>query len=164
MSNVLQQFLRREAHPAVQFIKYGLAGGIATVVDLGITYLLSWRMIPALTSDDLVVRLLHLNIIPVEEAVRARNYVFCRGISFFFANFAAYVINVLWVFEPGRHSRLKEISLFYIVSAISFVVGAGLGAGLIHYFSWTFTNALLVNAVASVMINYVCRKFIIFKG
>lgn len=164
MPNILQQFLRREAHPVVQFIKYGLAGGAATVVDLGLTYFLSWKIIPALTSNDLVVRLLNLNIIPVDEVIRARNYIFCRAIAFMFSNFTAYVINVLWVFQPGRHSRLKEITLFYIVSGISFVAGAGLGAALIHYWGWTFTNALLVNAVVSVMINYVCRKFIIFKG
>jgi putative flippase GtrA len=164
MPNLLQQFLRREAHPIVQFIKYGLAGGLATVVDLSVTYFLALKIIPALTSNDVAVRLLHLEIIPVEEAVRARNYVFCRAIAFMFSNLTAYVANVLWVFKPGKHSRAKEITLFYLVSAVSFGVGVGLGWALVKYFSFTTTNALLVNAVASVMINYVCRKFIIFKG
>ena len=164
MRNLLQQFLRREAHPVIQFIKYGMAGGLATVVDLGITFFLSWKLIPALTSDDIVVTLLNLNIHPVDVSIRARNYFINCGVAFMFANFVAYVANVLWVFEPGRHSRTKEIGLFYIVSGISFVIGTGFATGLINFLGWTTTVAKVANMITSVMINYVCRKFFIFKG
>ncbi|HEY8241509.1 MAG TPA: GtrA family protein [Kiritimatiellia bacterium] len=164
MPNFLQNILRRDAHPIVQFIKYGVAGGIATVVDLSITYFLSWKVIPALTSDDVVVRVLGLGIIPIEEALRARNYFINRTIAFLIANFVAYVTNVLWVFEPGRHSRAKEISLFYAVSGISFIIGTSLGTALIQCLHLTTTMALLANVVASVAINYAGRKFYIFKG
>ena len=31
MKHILKQFFQREAHPIIQFIKYGIAGGLATV-------------------------------------------------------------------------------------------------------------------------------------
>jgi putative flippase GtrA len=163
MRNVLQQFLRREAHPLVQFIKYGMAGGLATVVDIVVFYALAWLVLPALTSDDQMVRLLNLSITPVTEAVRLRNYVFDRTITFLFSNFAAYAANVLWVFTPGRHSRTKEIALFYLVSGTSYLIGTGLSSFLIARGATT-TTGYLVNMVSSLLINYVCRKFIVFKG
>lgn len=163
MRNLIQQFLRREAHPVVQFIKYGMAGGLATVVDMTVFYTLSWKILPALTSDDQMVRLLGMSIVPVTEAIRLRNYVFNRTITFLFANFAAYVANVLWVFTPGRHSRAKEIGLFYLVSGVSYLIGTGLSAYAIHLGAKT-TTGYLINMVCSLTINYVCRKFIIFKG
>jgi putative flippase GtrA len=164
MTNILQKFLRRDAHPFIQFIKYGMAGGLATVVDLTVTYLLSWKVIPALTSDDVFVKLFGLSIVPVEEALRARNYFINRGIAFLIGNMVAYITNVLWVFEPGRHSRMKEITLFYMVSGVSFLIGTSLGTALIQFLHWTTTMALIANVVASVLINYAGRKFYIFKG
>ena len=164
MANLLQQFLRREAHPAIQFIKYGMAGGLATAVDLTLTFLLSWKFLPALTSDDRLVTLTGIAITPVAESMRPLNYFIDCGIAFMVANLVAYVANVLWVFEPGRHSRRKEISLFYAVSGFSFLVGTGLAAALIHYFGLATSYAKIINVFASVMINYAGRKFFIFKG
>ena len=39
------------SHPVVQFIKYGIAGGIATAVDIGLFYFLSLKVFPALEPD-----------------------------------------------------------------------------------------------------------------
>ena len=164
MATVFQKFMRRDAHPVIQFIKYGMAGGLATAVDLSVTYFLSWKVMPALTNDDSIVRLLGLNISPVDETVRVHHYWSNRAIAFVFGNLAAYIANILWVFQPGRHSRAKELSLFYIVSGVSFAIGTAIGASLIKYYGFTTTNALIGNIVASVMINYVGRKFFIFKG
>ena len=164
MKNILQQFLRRESHPLIQFIKYGLAGGAATAVDIVVFYLLSWLVFPALTSDDRLVTLLNLDIRPVEELVRSRHYYLNRSITFLFSNFTAYVINVLWVFEPGRHSKAKEIGLFYAVSGVSFLIGTTIGWALIRFAGFTTTTAFLANLVASVLINYVARKYYVFKG
>ena len=164
MANLVQQFLRRDAHPAVQFIKYGLAGGLATAVDLALTFLLSWKFLPALTSHDKLVTVTGIAILPVAESSRWINYFIDCGLAFLVANFVAYVANVLFVFEPGRHSRAKEITLFYAVSGISFALGTGLAAALIHFAGLETSYAKIVNMFASVMINYAGRKYFIFKG
>lgn len=164
MATILQQFLRREAHPLIQFIKYGMAGGLATVVDMALMYALSLWVFPALTSDDQFVTLFNLNITPIDEATRLRHFIINRALCFMVGNFVAYVANILWVFEPGRHSRTKEVVLFYAVSGTSFLIGTGLASALIKFAGWSTTLAYVANMVSSVMINYVCRKFIIFKG
>jgi putative flippase GtrA len=160
----LDSWLSHDTHPFIQFIKYGLAGGAATVTDITVFYLLSWLVIPDLTPDDKVVKLLHLHVEPLPPAVQERHFYINRCLTFLVSNFVAYVLNVLFVFKPGRHSRLKEFGLFYLVSAISFVIGTGLGGGIIHFLHCTTTAAFLANMAASLAINFVCRKYLIFKG
>ncbi len=164
MRELLQKFLRKDAHPVVQFVKYGMAGGLATAVDIVVFYLLAWKVLPALTANDQLVELLGVSITPVSESVRQWHYVANRGLTFMVSNFTAYVANVLWVFTPGRHSRFKEILLFYLVSGISFLIATGISAGLIAWFGCTTTTAFLVNMVCSLMINFVCRKYFVFKS
>lgn len=161
---LFRQFTQREAHPLVQFVKYGIAGGIATLVDMAIFYFLSWQVLQALNADDIVVRLLHLDVPAIDNALRSRNFVINSGIAFIFSNLTAYFINFHWVFHPGRHSRHVEVALFYAVSLVSVFIGVGLGWGMIHFFQLSTTSSFLGKMFASLMINYVCRKYIIFKG
>ena len=164
MKQILRQFLQREAHPFIQFIKYAISGGMATMVDIVLFYLLAWKVFPALGADDPVVKLLGLKVVVVGQLTRSNNYFLIKVLTFFFGNLTAYILNVLWVFKPGRHSRLKEFTLFYAVSITSWTIGTVLGALLIRAFGWTTTLAYLVNMATSLMINYVCRKFLIFHG
>ncbi|MGD9873248.1 MAG: GtrA family protein [Kiritimatiellia bacterium] len=164
LGNILKQFTQREAHPFVQFLKYGIAGGIATAVDMAIFYFLSWQVFQALNNDDIVVRLLHLNVPAMDEVLRSRNFVINSGIAFIFSNLTAYLINFHWVFHPGRHSRHVEVALFYAVSLTAVFIGVGLGWGMIHYFHLSTTSSFIGKMFASLMINYVCRKYLIFKG
>lgn len=155
---------RRKDHPLLQFIKYGICGGLATATDLVIFYLGAIYFLPALTPDDVVVKLLGLNVSEVSDDVRGFRYVVDSGISFLFANMVAYVTNVIFVFEAGRHSRVKELLLFYLVSGVSVFLGVWLGSALINYLGWTTTMAKLANVVTAVLINYGLRRYYIFKG
>lgn len=158
----LRDLLRRDAHPAVQFVKYAVCGGIATGVDIVLFYLLAWRLIPALGADDPIVRLFALPVTPVGEALRARNYVLVRAVGFVFANFVTYLLNAIWVFEGGRHGRRKECALFYGVSVISLLAGTGLGWAMIRFLGLSTTVSYGGNIVAAILINYVGRKFFVF--
>ncbi|MFA6030470.1 MAG: GtrA family protein [Elusimicrobiota bacterium] len=164
MKRILVQFTRRDAHPVVQFVKYAIAGGVATAVDVLVFYLCAIVLLPALTPDDPVARLLGLQLAPLLESVRSDHYVWDKVIAFLFSNLTAYVANVLWVFTPGRHSRVLEFTLFFLVSATSFVLGTALGWVLISGLGLPTTYAYLANGVASLAINYVCRKYVVFKG
>lgn len=164
MKKILRQFFQRDAHPLVQFIKYGIAGGIATAVDVSVFYFLSLKIFPALTANDAVVKLFGLSITVIDEATRSRHYILNKAITFLFSNLTAYIVNILWVFEPGRHKRWVEVMLFYIVSIVSFALGTFLGWFVIKYFGLSTTAAYVANMVASLMINYACRKYLIFKA
>jgi putative flippase GtrA len=163
VKHILKQFLQREAHPIIQFIKYGICGGLATAVDVLLFYFLAWKVFPALGQNDPFARLTHLAVQVVDETVRSRHYLVNRGIAFLFSNFTVYIANRLWVFHPGRHSQWKELLLFYAVSIASFLLGTGLGWVLIAVFGLSTTLAYVANMAASVMINFAGRKHFVFK-
>ncbi len=164
MEDILQQFLQRDAGPVVQFIKYALAGGIATGVDMLVFYITAWKFIPALREDDPVVTRLRLRVKPVTEAQRSRRFIYVTFIAFLFSNLTAYLLNILWVFEPGRHTWYIELALFYAVSGVSIVLGGGIGYVMIKWFHLSTTTSYISKMIASLLINFVCRKFFIFKG
>ncbi len=164
MDEVLQQFLQRDAGPVVQFIKYAIAGGVATAVDIFVFYLVAWKFLPALRGDDPLVVRLKLKVHPVTEEQRSRRFVYVTLIAFMFSNLTAYLINIFWVFEPGRHAWYVELALFYAVSGISIFLGTGIGWILIKWFHVSTTASYISKMIASLLINFVCRKYFVFKG
>ncbi len=84
--------------------------------------------------------------------------------AFMVSNLVAYVLNVRFVFKAGKHSRRKEIALFYLVSGISVGIGIAIGASLISWFGLSYGFSFVAKAVSTTLINFVARKFIIFHG
>lgn len=164
MNDLLQQFLQRDAGPVVQFIKYAIGGGIATAVDMAVFFALAWKILPAMRENDPVAKRLRLTVIPVSEETRSRRFVINTAIAFLFSNLTAYLINIHWVFQPGRHAWYVELALFYAVSGISICIGTFLGWAMIRFFHLSTSSSYLGKMFASLMINFVCRKFIVFKG
>jgi putative flippase GtrA len=164
MRSFLRQFKGRQHTPLVQFIKYAIAGGIATAVHISLFYFCAVKLLPALNQGDALAGLLHLHVREVSNVIRARNSVIDNVIAFIFSNLTAYLINVAWVFESGRHHRVLEIGFFYLVSGISVVIGSALMGVLIGRFGIMTTVAFGANVLASLMINFVLRKYVIFKG
>ena len=164
VKDFLRQFKGREHGHLVQFIKYGIAGGIATVVHITLFYFLAWKVFPALTDNDPIAGFLNIPPLVIEDSIRARNADIDNAIAFIFSNFVVYLINICWVFEPGRHSCWKEIFLFYLVAGISVFIGTALMHFLIDHFGVITTYAFAANIVVCLLINYAMRKFFIFKG
>ena len=156
-------FSRHAAHPAEQFVRYLIAGGIGAVIELILFALLAWKMFPALREDEWAVRLFHLTVAAVSPAQRALNFAVCVTITFIASNLAVYALNARWVFVTGRHSRRKEILLFYGTALFSYLAGTALGSLLIAQFRATGTAAYLAMSAVAILINYACRKFVVFK-
>lgn len=164
MEEFLQQFLQREATPLIQFIKYAISGGVATGVDILIFYLVAWKLIPALREDDPIVTRLRLKVKAVTEEQRSRRFIYVTLIAFFFSNMTAYLLNIFWVFEAGRHVWYVELLLFYAVSGASIFIGTAIGWVMIKWFHLSTTASYASKMIASLLINFVCRKFFVFKG
>ena len=164
MINFLKRQLGHDAHPFVQFMKYGFVGGLATGISIVVFYALSWTLLPCLTQDDIMVRLLGLTVEPVTEAVRKWNAFFCSGIGFVISNVICYILNRLFVFRPGRHRMAKEFILFFGVSGLSWAIGATIQTKLIAVWEIQTTLAFAVNILVALLINYAMRKYVIFKG
>ena len=81
------------------------------------------------------------------------------------SNTIAFKLNVNFVFNRGRHSKTKEVILFFTVSGISFFSGLlsiplvfnliDSNKGIEH-----FANGAFI--ISSALVNFVCRKYIIF--
>jgi putative flippase GtrA len=59
---------------------------------------------------------------------------------------------------------IVEFLLFFAVSAVSMTVGSTLMGWLIKQFGAQTTIAFGANILSSLAINYVMRKFFVFKG
>jgi putative flippase GtrA len=153
-----------EVGPFLQFVKYGISGGMATGVHIVIFHLCAWLLFPALQESDLMVTLFGLTVLPLDDATRATNSMYSNAVAFICSNMVAYVLNILFVFESGRHNRIVEIAMFYLVSGISVVIGTALMGFLIRHYHMQTTIAFSANIVSAVMINYAVRKYFIFKG
>lgn len=160
----LKQLLLEKDHAGIQFLKYGFCGGVAMMTDMFVFFFAAWLLFPALSEDEWLVRLLNLSIDPISDFARMINFWISNLLAFVVSNLVAYVLNLLFVFKGGRHSRWKELGLFYLVSASSIVLGTALGAVLIQFFECSTAFSYLAKAVAAVLINYVMRKFVVFKG
>ena len=150
--------------PWVQFVKYALGGGVATAVDVLVFYTMSWKIVPALNDADPIVRKLRLAITHVDEETRSRRFILNSACAFVFSNLTAYLINVFWVFEPGRYAWYVEIGLFYAVSGLSIFIGTFLGWLLIRTLHLSTTYSYVTKIISALLINFVCRKYVVFKG
>ena len=145
---LLEQFMGREATPLIQFIKYAIAGGVATAVHITVFHLLAWRVFPALQADDWFVKLFHVQTAPEDDRLRARNSMCSNWGAFLISNLVVYLINIAWVLEPGRYPWFIELALFYLVSAISILLGTSLMGWLIRRFGMLTTFAFGANLVS----------------
>ncbi len=159
-------FLRHKECPYTQVAKYVVCGGIAVGVDALAFYLLAWLVFPCLQPGDPVARLLALAGFPVREVsaeTLLRNYWIIKSICFFLSNGVVYLLNILYVFESGRHHRIKEVLLFFTVSAAIFLGGTSLGALLVGRFGWHMTYTYVFVLALGVTANFLLRKLVVFK-
>ena len=164
LMQVVKKILMEKDHAGIQFLKYVAAGGCAFASDIFIFYLLALSVFPSLTQDDIVVRLFGLEITPVSEAMRLRNFWIGKTCSFMVANMVAYLLNVMFVFKGGKHKMHHELALFFAVSFAAFLCGTWTGDALIRFFGVQTTLSNLSAIVFATLFNYTGRKFFIFHG
>ncbi|TLD70839.1 GtrA family protein [Phragmitibacter flavus] len=154
---MLRRIKERDLPWIVQLGVYGFCGILATVVSVGIIVLLSTTVIPA--YEGMIV-----NGEPLTKELRAKNLLINNGISFFITNFFVYYMNVMLVFKRGRHSPWMEFLYFTLINLIAFVISQVAGPELVRRFDIPTNIAIFSNTVAAALINFVARKFFVFKG
>lgn len=166
----LRAILSRERHPVLQFIRYGLAGGVAMLANVVLfAVCIEWIFpIPDSVAPETTSLTPQWNEIgnwlrELSRDPRVANFVKANSVAFLAANGVAYVLNFKWVFESGRHSRGMEITLFLTVSFISFLMGTALASVLVGSYGVNKYSAKAGDIVSAILMNYVCRKFFIFK-
>ena len=71
----------------LQFIKYALCGGVATVAHIIFFHLAAWKLFPALKEKDYAVRFLDLPAADIDDSIRSRNSMYSNALAFIFSNF-----------------------------------------------------------------------------
>ena len=165
----LARLLSRDAGPLAQFVKYGAIGVAATGVQTAVFYALATCWLRCLTPDDWAVRLLGL---PAGAFTGAEPWHAARGtyaaidtaVGFAVANVFCWLLNRAFVFRPGKFAWYAEFGMFFGAAALATALALGVMKALIDVFGLMTTLAVVVEVVVSFCVNYVVRKFFIFKG
>jgi putative flippase GtrA len=155
LKTILAKFNSKDSHPAIQFLKYSISGGAAVIVYGGVFFYLLhsvWPELQHLGTDA--------SITPWTKFVKT---LLPTGIAFFFSNIVVYFINTRWVFTTGRHHPVLEFLYFTLVNMPGALGGAVVQGILVANFHWSAPAAFAGFLVPNILINYICRKFFIFK-
>lgn len=157
LKTILRRVRTRQVPATIQFLVYATCGVIATVIHQGMVAVLSVTAFPAMKN-------MIVDGVALTEELRKHNLLLNNLIAFPFGAIAAYFTNILFVFTPGRHSKLKEMALFFGVAACGFFPGLWVIDFLVGRYAVPSSVAQLAFVFTSFMVNYLMRKFVIFKG
>jgi putative flippase GtrA len=157
LKTIFTRIRERRVPPLMQFLTYAMCGVMATVVHTGTVTVLSLTIFPAgkgMIVDGMVL----------DEAVRKTNLLINNCVGFPLGCIVAYITNILFVFTPGKHSRLKELALFFGVAACGFFPSLWIIDVLVGRYNVPSIVAQCAFIVTSFLVNFLMRKFVIFKG
>lgn len=147
-----------------QIFKYGVIGVLATLIHLVVAAFCAAYVWPCLGAEDLFVRHGVFASVDVPDAARANLAVVCNFVGFFVANVVCWLLNRKYVFTPGRHGWLAEYALFLAGSGFAILCGSAAIWALVRFQGMQTTYSFVVNVLVSVAVNFVVRKFFVFKG
>ncbi len=147
-----------------QIFKYGVIGVLATLINFVVAALCAASVWPCLGADDLFVRLGVFARADVSDAARALLAVYCNLVGFFVANVVCWLLNRKYVFTPGRHGWFVEYLLFLAGSGFAVLCGSAAIWALVRFQGMQTTYSFICNVLVSVVVNFVVRKFFVFKG
>lgn len=136
-------------------------------MDVLAFYLMAWLVLPSLRDGDpfgSMITLFGGQIRSVSEDILLRNFVFNKITAFLASNTVAYITNVIFVFNDGKHQKAKEVGLFYALSTGSFLFFTWVSRFLIARFAWQVTWAYFFVFLCAMVANFTMRKKFVFKG
>ena len=168
------RFIRRilsrdEAGPFWQFVKYGVVGVLATTVQLLVFYVLASTCLRCLAADDWAVRFLGLPAVDFgggEPWHGSRWFLAAvdTAVGFTVANVFCWLMNRTFVFRPGKFAWHVEFSMFFGAAAAATAVALAVQSLLIRFCGMMTSAAAFVEVVVSFLVNFLARKFFIFRG
>lgn len=142
--------LSRDTPFLIQFGKYGVCGVLSVVVLLAVVWI-GRILFPDSFTETL------------PEATRATQNTILHFIAFVPSNITAYLLNRWLVFTPGKHSLAHEFWLFTLISFISFSLGQVFPQWLVRDFGVANAIADLSFIISSALVNFTCRKILVFE-
>lgn len=159
-----RRFLSHDSGPFAQFVKYGAIGVASTLMQMLVFYLLAATCCRCLGPDDWAVKWLGLPSVDVPHAVRGFRFAVDTVLGFSVANVFCWLMNRLFVFRPGKFAWYREFALFFCAAAGAMALATGLSWVLINWVGLQTSAAVAIEVIVSFVVNFVARKFFIFKG
>ena len=147
-----------------QIAKYGVIGIFATIINVVVAELCAAYVWPCLSPEDPFVKFLGFASASVPDADRASLAVLCNLVGFFVANVVCWLLNRRFVFKPGRHHWFLEWLYFLAGSGFAIACGSVAIWCLVRFCGIETSYSFVVNVLVSVAVNFVVRKFFVFKG
>jgi putative flippase GtrA len=141
---------RPDASPSWQFTKYLIIGGTAVLIFYG-AYGVFRILVELLSPGAFTHQRMLWNLLAIFFA-------------FIPTNSFTYHTNRRWVFVDGKHSQQKEFILFTSGAALSLVSCQLVTVLLIRYSSVNDLMVTLSVIVISTVVNFLFRKFCVFRG
>lgn len=156
-------FVFHKDHGGLQFFKYLICGCLGAAADIFAFYILALFVFPALTKDDLLVRIFG-EIVPVcsDASLIGRNFVIASIGGFIASGIVSYLLNIWFVFHSDAKARHKEILMFLLVSIVNIPLSTMFGLIFMKLSSMA-TIGYIVKMIAALLINFVGRKYFVFK-
>ena len=110
---------------------------------------------------------LNETVFPVDDAQlskRGLNYVVANGCAFICSSVFVFIQNRGWVFQSNASSYGRQLFMFYVVAFAAWAVGTPVGALLVTASRWNEYLALAVTVSISTFVNYIGRRYIVFRA
>lgn len=159
-----RRFLSHDSGPFAQFVKYGAIGVASTLVQMAVFYLLASTVCRCLGPEDSAVKWFGLPAVELSRFARGLRFAVDTVVGFSVANVFCWLMNRAFVFRPGKFAWYKEFGMFFGAAACAMAIATGLSWMLIHWVGLQTSVAVVIEVVVSFIVNFVARKFFIFKG
>lgn len=143
----IAKLLSRFAPGFYQFAQFAAVGTLNSFIDVGVFNLETFLFGTSLISNGL--------------------FALFKAISFVFATTNSFVWNKYWTFGAQEKPKAKEVTGFYAVALVGWVVNVGVATlvksvGPVSHL-WVNIAAPLSGIAASFLLNFFCYKYIVFK-
>lgn len=139
-----------------QFLRYALCGVAALVAHNAGVWCLSQWVLPAGEGMLWQGRV-------IDQTLRANHLLINNALAWPLGTWVAYRLNTAHVFQGGRHAPWLERLLFAAVAALGFFPGGWVAHGLVEGLGLPSTIAQCGFVATSALVNFACRKFLIFR-
>jgi putative flippase GtrA len=131
--------INKTSSSKVQFFRHIVAGGIATVIDMGILFFVTE----------------FLNIY----------YLISAGIAFLIANTSNYIFNTKWVFSERKFEdkKVREFMIFAVIGLIGMGINVLILWLITEYLGVYYMISKLMATIGVLFWNFIARKKLLFS-
>ena len=80
------------------------------------------------------------------------------------AIYVAYILNRRFIFDTGKHSPQKEITMFFVFSFVGLMLNMSMMYGLTTYMPWSIYLSKTLVTLTVAAFNFTTRKLFVFNG